>query len=209
MAAADDIPAVPLGELPRLASVIRGRFATGTCCRWRRRSGRRRRRTSSAFCLQTFVRFCHNHGLLALADRPQWRTVAGGAANLRRADRPSAAGRPSRHASDARAALAARCRGHGARRRRALRQVVLACHSDQARALLADASPLEAANCSREVRYQSNRVVLHTDIALLPRARRAWSAWNYLACDDPDGIAAGRGQLSHQPAAAVAVASRR
>ncbi len=37
------------------------------------------------------------------------------------------------------------------------------------------------------MRYQANRVVLHTDPALLPRARRAWSAWNYLAVDDPDG----------------------
>ena len=37
------------------------------------------------------------------------------------------------------------------------------------------------------MRYQANRVVLHTDTALLPKARRAWSAWNYLACDDPGG----------------------
>src|SRR6185295_12380081 len=64
--------------------------------------------------------------------------------------------------------------------------VVLACHSDQSLALLADASPAEA-RALRRVRYQPNRVVLHTDAALLPRARRAWSAWNYLAADDVDG----------------------
>ena len=54
-------------------------FATGTCCRWRPRSGRRRESDMLDFPLPTFVRFCHNHGLLQIADRPQWRTVRGGA----------------------------------------------------------------------------------------------------------------------------------
>jgi predicted NAD/FAD-binding protein len=58
--------------------------------------------------------------------------------------------------------------------------VVLACHSDQSRVLLGDATPKETAllNC---IDYQPNRVVLHTDAALMPRRRRAWSAWNYRA----------------------------
>jgi len=63
---------------------------------------------------------------------------------------------------------------------------VLACHSDQALRLLADPSPNEAFLLS-SVRYQPNRVLLHTDRALLPRSRRAWSAWNYLAAAGPDG----------------------
>jgi predicted NAD/FAD-binding protein len=65
-------------------------------------------------------------------------------------------------------------------------EVVLACHSDQAAALLADPSSLETQALAR-IRYQANRVVLHTDPRLLPRERRAWSAWNYLAVDDPEG----------------------
>ena len=52
--------------------------------------------------------------------------------------------------------------------------------------LLADPSLNESRLLSR-VRYQPNRVVLHTDTNLLPRSRRAWSAWNYLAVDDPGG----------------------
>jgi len=63
---------------------------------------------------------------------------------------------------------------------------VLACHSDQARALLADRSPAED-RLLGDIRYQPNRVVLHTDPSLLPRRRRAWAAWNYLAADDADG----------------------
>jgi predicted NAD/FAD-binding protein len=65
-------------------------------------------------------------------------------------------------------------------------EVVLACHSDQALRLLAEPTA-EEARLLGAVRYQPNRVVLHTDPALLPRARRAWSAWNYLAAVDPSG----------------------
>jgi predicted NAD/FAD-binding protein len=65
-------------------------------------------------------------------------------------------------------------------------EVVLACHGDQALRLLADPSPSEVRLLSA-VRYQPNRVVLHTDTALLPRSRRAWAAWNYLAAFDPEG----------------------
>ena len=61
-------------------------------------------------------------------------------------------------------------------------QVVFACHSDQTRALLADATPTET-HLLDSVRYQPNRVLLHTDARLMPRRRRAWSAWNYLAGD--------------------------
>jgi predicted NAD/FAD-binding protein len=35
-------------------------------------------RQINRFPLQAFVDFCHNHGLLALSDRPQWRSVRGG-----------------------------------------------------------------------------------------------------------------------------------
>jgi predicted NAD/FAD-binding protein len=56
---------------------------------------------------------------------------------------------------------------------------VLACHSDQALALLADARPDERLLLG-SIRYQPNRVVLHTDTSFMPRARAAWSAWNYV-----------------------------
>jgi len=56
--------------------------------------------------------------------------------------------------------------------------VFLACHSDQALAMLADPTDTE-----REVlgamRYQGNEAVLHTDASIMPKRRRAWAAWNY------------------------------
>lgn len=57
-------------------------------------------------------------------------------------------------------------------------EAVLACHSDQSLALLADPTPAERAVLGA-VRYHRNRAVLHTDAAVLPRRRRAWAAWNY------------------------------
>jgi predicted NAD/FAD-binding protein len=139
------------------------------------------------FPLHSFVRFCRNHGLLSIADRPLWRTVAGGSReyvrrlvaslpDVRLATRVTRVRRHERGVevdSDSRAAE----RFDG---------VVLACHSDQALALLANPSRDES-RLLASVRYQLNRVVLHTDTRLLPRSRRVWSSWNYLAGDDPRG----------------------
>jgi predicted NAD/FAD-binding protein len=138
------------------------------------------------FPLPTFVRFCHNHGLLQLRNRPQWRTVLGGG---REYVKRIAAGLP-----DVRLATPVQRvrRGvHGVEieaggRTERYDEVVLACHGDQARRLLADPTWSEDRLLSA-IRYQPNRVVLHTDTSLLPRARRAWAAWNYLATEDGDG----------------------
>jgi predicted NAD/FAD-binding protein len=66
-------------------------------------------------------------------------------------------------------------------------QVILACHSDQALALLADPSATELEVLSA-IRYQANDVVLHTDQSLLPSNRRAWASWNYRMDGDRDGL---------------------
>jgi len=135
------------------------------------------------FPLPSFVQFCHRHGLLQIFDRPQWRTVVGGArtyvrrivGQLRDVRLSTPVLRVRRHAHHVEVDTA------GAAGER-FEQVVFACHSDQTRALLADATPTEA-HLLDSVRYQSNRVLLHTDARLMPRRRRAWSAWNYLAGD--------------------------
>jgi predicted NAD/FAD-binding protein len=62
--------------------------------------------------------------------------------------------------------------------------VVLACHSDQSLALLADARADER-SVLEAVRYQPNRAVLHTDASCLPQRRKAWSAWNYQSTATP------------------------
>jgi predicted NAD/FAD-binding protein len=138
------------------------------------------------FPLPTFVRFCHNHGLLNLRNRPQWRTVLGGGREY--VKRIAAALPDVRLATPVQRVRRGACGvdveagGHIER----YDEVVLACHSDQARRLLADPTWSED-RLLAAIRYQPNRVVLHTDTALLPRARRAWAAWNYLATADAGG----------------------
>jgi len=72
--------------------------------------------------------------------------------------------------------------------------VVLACHADEALAMLADATPLER-TVLRNFRYQRNTAVLHRDASVMPRARRAWASWNYRM--DASGHEAGRNCTTH------------
>jgi predicted NAD/FAD-binding protein len=145
--------------------------------------------TMLAYPLATFVRFCHNHGLLQLVNRPQWLTVKGGgreyvrrmAADLDdvRLNSPVLA---VRRADDGIHVMTA----DGSER---YDEVVFACHSDQALAILADqARPAERSVLSA-VKYQSNRAVLHTDASLLPQRRSLWAAWNYAAGPETSGSA--------------------
>ena len=67
--------------------------------------------------------------------------------------------------------------------------VVLACHSDQALALLGDDASVDERRLLGAIRYEPNRAVLHTDTRLLPRDRALWSAWNYQAASDVSGAA--------------------
>jgi uncharacterized protein len=143
------------------------------------------------FPLATFLRFCHNHGLLQINDRPQWRTVIGGARDYVQ--------RMARTIDDIRlnAPIAAVTRGpdfvtlrpsHG--EPEYFDHVILACHSDQALAMLADADGHERGLLAA-IRYQPNTAILHTDASFLPSNKIAYAAWNYHA---------GFGEASDRPA---------
>ena len=135
-----------------------------------------------AFPLSTFVRFCHNHGLLQVNDRPKWQTVRGGARQY--VDKllagithtslhtPVTSVKRSAHAGRSRVSVEV---GGGAQ---LFDHVVLACHSDQTLKLLHDATHGEQ-QLLGAIRYESNRAVLHTDASCLPKSRKTWSAWNY------------------------------
>jgi len=130
------------------------------------------------FPLHFFVRFFDNHGMLSLKDRPQWRTVVGGSRRYVRA-----AG--ARLGDRARTGCAVRSIRRGAggvtittdAGDERFDEVVLACHSDRALALLDDPSDAER-EILGAIPYQSSDTVLHTDSSVMPGKRRAWSAWN-------------------------------
>jgi len=132
------------------------------------------------FPTATLIRFCHNHGLLQVVDRPQWFTVAGGSQQY---VKKIVAGIVDKRLStpvlriDRDAAGVMVSTADGIER---FDKVIVATHSDQALRLLASPTGQESAMLGA-IRYQANRALLHTDVSVLPRHRAAWSAWNYEA----------------------------
>lgn len=132
------------------------------------------------FPLLFFTRFFKNHGLLSVNDRPQWHVIKGGSRSylepLTRefADSIEVNANISSVRRSADAVDVILANGESPQ----FDQVIFACHSDQALALLGDASRAES-EALGEIPYQSNEVVLHTDTSLLPQRRLAWSSWNY------------------------------
>ena len=133
-----------------------------------------------AFPARYFVRFLHNHGMLSVDQRPQWRAIRGGSA--RYVEKLTVPFRDRIHLntpveSVRRLPDCVIVKARGAESAR-FDQVFFACHADEALRLLPDATPLEC-EVVGAIPYSENEAVLHTDTALLPRARRAWAAWNY------------------------------
>lgn len=137
------------------------------------------------FPAQYLVRFMANHHMLQIAGRPPWRVVSGG--SRRYVDAMTAdwnvqvrLGCPVRKVSRNEQGVRVAFEG-GSEHFDAL---VLACHSDQALALLADASAAER-EILGAITYQANDTVLHTDASVLPTRRKAWAAWNAHLPADP------------------------
>ena len=139
-----------------------------------------------SFPARFLAEFFDNHGMLSVRGRPSWRTVRGGSARY-----VEALTRPFSHRLRLRTPVQEVTRHHdhvlvkprGVEAER-FDEVVLATHSDQALALLADASDRER-EILGAIPYQPNEAVLHTDARMLPRRRRAWASWNYHLLPEP------------------------
>lgn len=143
-------------------------------------------RQAGAFPLQFFLRFFMNHGLLDIKNRPQWYVLKGGS---------HAYIKPMTRAFNDRIRLnspvesVTRYSNHVelkvGGKSETFDQIVLACHSDQALAMLRDPST-EEQEILGAMAYQENDVILHSDTRLMPKRQRAWASWNFLAGSSAD-----------------------
>jgi len=143
---------------------------------------------------ETFIRFFDNHRLFSLGERPRWRTVVGGSREYVQRlaadfDGTIRLGAPVAAVHRTPAGVTVRDgSGHTDR----FDAVVMGCHADQALRILGDeATPAERQTLGA-VGFRPNRAILHTDRSLMPRRRRAWASWNYMARgEDARGSEAG------------------
>jgi predicted NAD/FAD-binding protein len=133
-----------------------------------------------------FFRFCDNHGLLRLRDRPLWRTVMGGSsAYVSRLTAPYAdrillnRGITGVQRTEAGIFLSDSA---GAARR--FDEVVFATSATRALALLADPGKTER-DLLGAVNVSCNEAILHTDTTLMPKRRNVWASWNFIGGGDP------------------------
>ena len=137
------------------------------------------------FPARYLVQFMANHQMLQVSGRAQWRVVQGGSASYVHALRADWLVRERLHCP----VLSIRRDAKGVAVKSSMGverfdQIVLACHSDQALALLADATEREHSILGA-ITYQANEAVLHTDASVLPVRRKAWAAWNAWLPRDP------------------------
>ena len=138
------------------------------------------------FPARTFIQFFKNHGLLTVADHPQWYVIKGGSKVY--VEKLIAPFKKSVHVNNAVKSVR-RYPTHvelittdGTHR---FDYVFIGSHSDEALAMLSDTSANEREILSA-IKYHPNEAILHTDISLLPKKRRAWAAWNYFVPDSDD-----------------------
>ncbi len=137
------------------------------------------------FEFRFFVQFFHNHGLLNIADRPQWYVIPKGSRSYLK---PLC--QPFENNIKLNADISGITRSDNKVHlhfnqdpSESFDDVVIACHSDEALALLNDATEDETAILSA-MPYSENSVILHTDKTLLPKREKAWASWNYQLSQD-------------------------
>ena len=135
------------------------------------------------FPAYAMLQFFKNHALLSRSGQHQWFTVKGGSREYVsrlenvlaqkkveiRVNTPVAS--VTRHATGV--VVKTYCSGP-----QTFDEVVFATHSDDTLALLSDPSEIEQRNLG-SIKYQDNEVVLHSDVAVMPKLYKCWSSWVY------------------------------
>ncbi len=155
------------------------------------------------FPAKSLVRFFRNHALLAGTDQHQWWTVKGGSIEyVRRLETALLARGCTIHTHSAVQSAKRSAQSVSLTigdKVEVFDELVLACHSDQALAILGnDVRPAEASALS-SIRYQPNRAVLHCDTSQMPRRRACWSSWAYRSQDGDIGVTYWMNKLQNIP----------
>ena len=144
-----------------------------------------------AFPAENFVSFYVNHDLFRLKDQVIWRTVTGGSRSYVEAISQKLHTENRIHINAPITAITRdggqHCLDTASGETFSADQVVFACHTDQAIAILGEQATPEQCAVLGRIRYQRNRAVLHQDTRLMPRRRRVWTSWNYLGRKTADG----------------------
>jgi predicted NAD/FAD-binding protein len=133
------------------------------------------------FPMATFVRFCHNHGLLQVENRPRWFTVKGGARHYVEKILPHI---PQKILNSPVQNVSPTHHGqvivHTTEHQQTYDAVIVAAHSDQTHAMLSENNP-KLRSVLEHINYQDNIAYLHTDKTLMPKRPEVWSSWNYIS----------------------------
>jgi len=137
-----------------------------------------------------FIRFCDNHGLLKLSGRPQWRTVTGGSHHYVSAAKKTIESNDGDIRTDA---VVSGIDRHKQGVTVTLTSgdvieadhVVIATHADTALSLINSPDASETDLLSR-FEYDKNHAVLHSDLSLMPKRKKAWCSWNYVEQENDD-----------------------
>lgn len=140
-----------------------------------------------------FLRFFKNHGLLNITDRPQWKVIQGGSNSYveKLLQKSHFVIKKNTHVIsvvNTQDGVEISIQDAVEKKIEMFDHVILACHSNQALALLAKPT-FEQHNVLSKLTYANNEVVLHTDVSLLPANRSTWSSWNYRIRSDSSQLA--------------------
>jgi len=138
--------------------------------------------TIMKFPAKTYLRFFKNHGLLSVNNRPQWYTITGGSREY-----------TSRLLASIKDKVQITCGAKNVKRDggkvividvngnvETYDQVVMACHADEALAMIDNPTNNEQDILSG-FQYQDNHIIVHSDESFMPTTKKCWASWVYLS----------------------------
>ena len=133
------------------------------------------------FPAEAIIRFYDHHGLLTLANRPQWKTVVGGSVSYVQAFEQLFQGTvkknsPVLNVRRMNDKIKVTFEDHT---HMDFDRVVLATHADISRRLLVNPEPGESRVLGKWT-YTKNHITLHSDMNVMPPKETAWASWSYV-----------------------------